>query len=46
MSIMYDGVKDVGQFNSEDLYVIGDVKLQNFYWEVIGHAYVKATVAN
>ena len=44
MSIGTDGIRDTGPFMSEDLKVIYDVFLTNYYWEVIGHAYVKATV--
>jgi hypothetical protein len=43
MWMMYDGTFTKSAFE-EDLYYIRDVKLTDFSWEVIGHAYVKATV--
>jgi hypothetical protein len=44
MSIMTDGTRDTGSFNQEDLKVIYDVALTDYYWHVLGHAYVEATV--
>ncbi|MFW5886607.1 MAG: hypothetical protein ACOCUL_02505, partial [Bacteroidota bacterium] len=45
MSIMTDGTRDTGSFNQEDLKVIFDVELTDFYWEVTGHSYVTASVS-